>query len=158
MEAESKPPLCVDLDGTLVRSDTLMEALIALVRSNPTYLALCPFWLLRGRAHLKRKIAERVTLDVAHLPYSAALLDLLARERAAGRTLVLVTAADRQTAQPIADHLGIFHEVLASDAARVPLLQLLRLLRLVRNAKAYQVKQVRVVIVKYRLAGGINGQ
>jgi len=27
-----------------------------------------------------------------------------------------------------------------------------------RNAKAYQVKQVRAAIVKYRLAGGTNGQ
>ena len=115
MATESQPPLCVDLDGTLVRSDTLMETLIALARSRPLYLALCPFWLLRGRAYFKRTIAALVTLDVAHLPYSAALLDLLARERAAGRTLVLVTAADQRTAQPIADHLGLFHEVLASD-------------------------------------------
>jgi 4-hydroxybenzoate polyprenyltransferase/phosphoserine phosphatase len=115
MEAEVLPPLCIDLDGTLVRSDTLAESVVALLRVNPLALVALPLWLVRGRSYLKRRIAERVTLDVTRLPYNQPLLALLKKERTEGRRLVLVTAADRRTAERVAGYLGLFDEVLASD-------------------------------------------
>lgn len=63
--------LCVDLDGTLLRSDMLYESLLTLLACNPLYVFLLPFWLLRGKAALKREIASRVSLLVEHLPYDA---------------------------------------------------------------------------------------
>src|SRR5690606_33548314 len=62
-------PLCVDLDGTLIHSDLLVESAFALLRRNPFWLACFVVWLLRGRAHLKQEIARRARLDVARLPY-----------------------------------------------------------------------------------------
>lgn len=108
-------PLCVDLDGTLVRTDTLLESALALLRRNFFYAAAFALWLLRGRAYLKRRIAERNSLDVTLLPYNEGVLALLREESARGRRLVLATAADRLTAEKVAAHLGCFHEVLASD-------------------------------------------
>ena len=61
-------PLAVDLDGTLVKTDLLVESFLALVRRNPLYLLVIPFWLLRGRAFLKREISRRITLDTHALP------------------------------------------------------------------------------------------
>ena len=105
----------VDLDGTLVRSDLLLETFVRVARRSPLSLLLVPFWLLRGRAHLKRELARRGSFDAAALPYDAAVLDELARQRAAGRSLVLATAADAGAAQRVADHLRLFDRVFASD-------------------------------------------
>src|SRR2546423_778057 len=108
-------PICSDLDGTLVKSNMLMETLAALVRQKPLSVLLVPFWLMQGRAPLKRALAERTTIDVSVLPYDEDLLALLRGEHAAGRKIVLTTAADEIIARPIAAHLGIFGDVLASD-------------------------------------------
>jgi len=107
--------LCVDLDGTLVRTDTLLEAILRLIKTSPVALFWIFAWMLRGKAHLKRMVAERVVLDPADLPFDAEVLAFLQAERAAGCRLVLATGADECIARRIADYLGIFDEVLASD-------------------------------------------
>ena len=108
-------PLCVDLDGTLIYSDLLFESFVRVLGCKPWLLPLVPYWLLSGRAALKRRLAAAVDLDPAALPYNAPLLDWLRAEKSAGRTLVLATAADERLARSVARHLGIFDEVLASD-------------------------------------------
>ncbi len=110
-------PLCVDLDGTLVKSDTFVDSLMVLARRRPLAFFRTPMWAIQGKAHLKSQVASRVALDVAHLPYNRPLLNYLKDERAAGRKLYLVTGADRLLAQSVAAHLGIFDEVMASDGA-----------------------------------------
>lgn len=110
-------PLCVDLDGTLVKSDTLYDSALALARHNPASLLKLPGWLMQGKAALKRHLTAAVTLEVAHLPYNRELLQYLEQQHAAGRPIYLATAADTVLAQRIADHLGLFTGVLASDGA-----------------------------------------
>jgi 4-hydroxybenzoate polyprenyltransferase len=109
------PALVVDLDGTLVKTDLLLESLLLLLHRKPYYFFLLPVWLLRGKAHLKRQVARRVVLDVRTLPYHEDLLDYLKGQRQAGRTLVLATGADEQYARQVADHLKIFDSTFASD-------------------------------------------
>jgi 4-hydroxybenzoate polyprenyltransferase len=111
----ASPPLVVDLDGTLIKTDSLAESFFALIRQNPLYFFLLPFWLLRGKAFLKRQISQRVTLDVSLLPYRYELLDYLNLQRAQGRQLVLATATDERIAKQVADYLQIFERVLASN-------------------------------------------
>lgn len=106
-------PLCVDLDGTLLRSDILYESLLALLARNPLYLFLIPFWLLGGKAAVKRQLASRVTLPAETLPYDDRVLGIL--RTTTQRPRVLCTASDLILVQPIADHLGVFDEVIASD-------------------------------------------
>jgi 4-hydroxybenzoate polyprenyltransferase len=107
-------PLCVDLDGTLIRTDLLLESALALLKRNPLYLFLLPFWLMRGRAHLKQHIAQRTAINVSTLPWDQRVIDLLLSECDA-RPIVLCTASDETLAQNVADHLGCFDQVLASD-------------------------------------------
>jgi 4-hydroxybenzoate polyprenyltransferase len=110
-------PLCVDLDGTLIRSDVLLESLLLLVKANALYLLLAVFWLLRGgKAGLKAEIAARVTLNPAELPYNQELLAWLKSERAQGRSLWLCTAANEKLANSVARHVGLFDGVIASDS------------------------------------------
>ena len=107
--------LCVDLDGTLSRTDTLIETLLMLVKQRPLAVLLLPFWLMRGRAAFKAAIARAVRFDPESLAYNEELVDWLRAEKAAGRRIVLATAADELIARPIAAHLGIFDDVMASD-------------------------------------------
>lgn len=107
--------LCVDLDGTLIHSDLLLESFLLLIKDNPLYLLLVPFWLLGGKAKLKREIASRVKLDGAALPYTKPLVAWLQGQKAAGRQLWLCTASDESLAHAVADHLGFFDGVLASN-------------------------------------------
>jgi 4-hydroxybenzoate polyprenyltransferase len=110
-----EPPLCVDLDGTLVRSDLLLESLWALLRRRPVFALWLPLWWARGRARLKHEIARRASVDVTLLPYREELLMRLRAERARGRRLVLATASDRLLADSVARHLGVFDEIITSD-------------------------------------------
>ena len=111
-------PLCVDLDGTLIAGDTLVESLLAFSREDPLAAWRALAWLARGRAHLKRRLAERASLDVAALPYRPEVLDYLRSQRDEGRELVLATASDRSIAEEVAGHLGLFDVVIASDGER----------------------------------------
>ena len=114
MLPDKEIPLCVDLDGTLIRSDVLMESFLLLIKLRPWMIFVIPFWLLRGRAALKYEIAHRVDLDAKTLPYQENLIGFLKDERTKGRTLILATAAHRKIAEGIAEHLGIFTVVLAT--------------------------------------------
>ena len=108
-------PLAVDLDGTLVKTDLLIEAIMQLAKTSVGTLPRLPFWLMKGKAHFKHAIFSRVQLDVASLPYNQEFLDYLRREKAGGRQLILTTATSRAVADKVAAHVGIFDQVMASD-------------------------------------------
>jgi phosphoserine phosphatase len=110
-------PLFVDLDGTLLQTDLLFESLLSGVKRDPALLLKLPGWLLKGRAYLKRRIAERCDIDVSTLPYREPLCEFLRAEAANGRSIYLATASDRLLAEAVAGHLGFFSGVLASDGA-----------------------------------------
>lgn len=112
---DSKQPLCVDLDGTLIHSDMLHETVLGLVKVDPLAALRLPCWLLRGKAKLKQRIAVRAEFDPASLPYNLAFVDWLRQQHSQGRRLILCTASDNSVAAPIAAHLGVFDEVMASD-------------------------------------------
>jgi 4-hydroxybenzoate polyprenyltransferase len=111
------PPLCVDLDGTLVRSDLQLESLLALLKRNAFCLFLALFWLVRhGKTGLKARLAMLMPLNPAMLPYDHELLSRLKIERAKGRSLWLCTTANEKLAASVAGHLGLFDGVIASDS------------------------------------------
>lgn len=115
MLAHSKP-LVVDLDGTLLKSDMLLETALAFLRKQPSRFYMPLFWLLRGgKAQLKANLAENVFVDVANLPFNQVVLNWLREEKAQGRSLVLATATHRTYAEKIGEHLGLFDRVLATE-------------------------------------------
>lgn len=108
-------PLCVDLDGTLVRSDTLHDSLMVLLRTRPTKLIPLTAKLFHGKAAFKAYLGSLVAPDVSNLPYNRKLLGYLQGERARGREIYLATGADTRLAERVAKHLGVFSGVLASE-------------------------------------------
>ena len=109
------PPLVVDLDDTLVHTDLLWELMIQLWRHPVIGVRALSALLLGGKARFKSVLAMAVTIDPATLPYRTEVLELLKAEHGSGRDIVLATATHRIVAQRIADHLGIFARVFATD-------------------------------------------
>ncbi len=110
----SEPPLCVDMDGTLLRTDTLYEVLVRALARRWWILFLLPVWLLRGRACLKARLAGIVALNPTTLPYRDEFVAWLREERGRGRRIVLATGAHTSVARAVSSHLGLFDEVIAS--------------------------------------------
>lgn len=108
--------LAIDLDGTLTRTDVLIESVLQLVARQPIMLLALVGWLFRGRAEFKRRVAARVAVDAAQLPYEPRVLALARAARADGRVVVLATAASQPHAEAVAAHLGCFDRVLATTA------------------------------------------
>lgn len=106
-------PLCIDLDGTLLRTDLLYESFLRMLAQKPWLLFAIPFWLLHGKAHLKRQLSLHGPVDPATLPYDSRVVDLL--RSSAGRRRVLCTASDISLVEPIARHLNVFDEIHCSD-------------------------------------------
>lgn len=108
-------PLVIDLDGTLIHSDLLLESGLSFVKRQPLRLLAPLRWLANGKANLKSRLAEHAPLDVSVLPYNDAVLNLIRSEKERGRRIVLATASHRSYAEKVATHLGLFDQVLASD-------------------------------------------
>ncbi|HEX9564886.1 MAG TPA: haloacid dehalogenase-like hydrolase [Gemmatimonadaceae bacterium] len=118
MAITREPPLCVDLDGTLIAGDTLVITVRLVAARRPWLLAVLPFVLLRGRPALKRFLSSRILPDPATLPWRTQVVGFVREERARGREVCLVTAADRLVAQSVADFLPLFDRVIATDEGR----------------------------------------
>jgi 4-hydroxybenzoate polyprenyltransferase len=111
-------PLCVDLDGTLVKSDTLYDSLCVLMRHSPLTALKLPFWLFGGKARVKAELAMVAPIDATRLPYNQKLLQYLRQEHRNGRAIYLVTGADNRLAAAVSAHLHLFVGVLGSDGAK----------------------------------------
>jgi len=109
------PPLIIDLDGTLIKTDMLHESAVRTMRDRPGTLFFIPQWLAQGKAVLKKRLADALEFDPESLPYNEELLIWLRQQKNDGRRLILCTASDDSIATTIGAHLGIFDEVMASD-------------------------------------------
>jgi 4-hydroxybenzoate polyprenyltransferase len=114
-DTDRPAPLVVDLDGTLVATDLLIESLFVLAKRRPLRLLMVPFWLAQGRARLKQHLAREGMPDVPSLPYRRDLIAYLDAARHRGTPLILASAADERIAQAVAHHVGVFDAVFASD-------------------------------------------
>jgi 4-hydroxybenzoate polyprenyltransferase/phosphoserine phosphatase len=107
-------PLVVDLDGTMIRTDLLVESASQFLIKHPFEFFKPLLWLLRGKTVLKTELAQRMYLDASSLPYNLELSAWLQVQKSQGRRLVLATASHRVLAEQVAQHLNLFDEVLAT--------------------------------------------
>jgi 4-hydroxybenzoate polyprenyltransferase len=110
-----EPPLVIDLDGTLLRTDLLLETGVEFIRHRPLELLKVLGWLIKGKAELKEGLALATDIDVSVLPYDPSVIELIKAERTKGRTVILATASHFSVAERVAEHLQLFDQVLASD-------------------------------------------
>lgn len=108
-------PLVVDLDGTLIKTDLLVETAFQFVLSQPWNSYKLLHWLVQGRAVLKSELAKKTHIDATTLPYNEELVNWLKQEKEKGRCIVLATASHILLATKVADYLGLFDDVLATE-------------------------------------------
>jgi phosphoserine phosphatase len=115
LTSPSPRPLVLDLDGTLLRTDTFHEMMAQVLRKKPWVLFCLPFWLWKSRAYAKVRLAEHADLDPTTLPYNPTLLAFAKKEAKIGGSLLLATGTNQKVAESIASHFGFFQEVIGSD-------------------------------------------
>jgi len=108
-------PLCVDCDGSLIKTDLLHESILLLLKQHALKALMLPFWLLKGKAYFKQKIAENVIINFQSLPYNADVVETIKEAKAAQRKVLLVTASPQVWADGINDTLQLFDESIGSD-------------------------------------------
>jgi 4-hydroxybenzoate polyprenyltransferase/phosphoserine phosphatase len=108
-------PLVVDLDGTLVRSDLLIETAFSELGHRPQAVFGMLGALLKGKAALKHRLAASQDFDAATLPYDAAVLAHIATAKAQGRKIYLASASAERLVKAVAEHVGLFDGWFASD-------------------------------------------
>jgi 4-hydroxybenzoate polyprenyltransferase len=108
-------PLFVDLDGSLIATDSLWESLILLLKEKPLYFLWIPLWILKGKQYFKKHVTDATTFDSTLLPYRRNVLNYIHIARNEKRRIVLATAADERIASGIATFIGMFDEVIATN-------------------------------------------
>ncbi|MGO8846971.1 MAG: UbiA family prenyltransferase [Methylocella sp.] len=108
-------PLVVDLDGTLIRSDLLIESAFAHIGADPKRIGGLLLSLSKGKAALKAEIARETAIDATHSPYDERIVALVRKAREAGRPVYLASASNERYVGAVAEHLGLFDGWLASN-------------------------------------------
>ncbi|HEY2834966.1 MAG TPA: UbiA family prenyltransferase [Rhizomicrobium sp.] len=108
-------PLCVKLEGAVLRTGTTAELAIALVRHRPWMLFPLLAWMFLGAGAFRERVAEHAALNPAGLPYRKPFLAFLQREVAKGRRVILVARARPEVAEAIARHLGLISGIVEID-------------------------------------------
>lgn len=112
--SESEIPLCVDLDGTLLKSDLLYESIAYLLKKNIFYFFLIPFWFFKGRYFIKYKLHSYLSPNIKSMTYNNDIINFIKKEKTKGRKIILVTATVQSLAEKVAEHLMLFDEVIGS--------------------------------------------
>jgi phosphoserine phosphatase len=112
---ENSRPLCVDLDGTLIKGDTMSTSIVSLLRRRPWMALPLILWRCIGLVYFKRRLVEQITVDPRNLRWRQEVIEFVRQERAKGRQTVLATASNIVTAKIIAEYLGCFDHIVATD-------------------------------------------
>lgn len=116
--ANALTPLVVDLDGTLLRTDTLFETIALNLFRRPTATVGAMLGVFGGRSVLKARLAALELPQVDFLPARDAFVEFLKAEKDKGRELHLATAADQRIAAAIAQYFRIFDSFEGSTLER----------------------------------------
>lgn len=108
-------PVVLDLDNTLIRTNVLHEMAVAYLKGNPLRIFRLGTWLFKGKAFLKRELAQRVLLDVDRLPANEDVANFARDEHLKGRRIVLATAADSLIARRIARRFDFIDQVVGTE-------------------------------------------
>lgn len=106
---EKKKVIVVDFDGTLIKTDSLLEAILAFIKTNPLDVLSLIFHLFKGIISFKRYVAKSVCYDKfsKSFPLNQDLIEYLRSEKTQGAKLVLVTATLDEVVRSIIEHLGL---------------------------------------------------
>ena len=129
-ELDATPPLVVDLDGTLIKTDLLLESALAFVARHPFQAYKLIFWALAGKSVLKHKIAQYIDIDATTLPYNVDVVSHI-EALAGSRKIYLSSASNEKYVGQVHDHIGLFDGFMGSDET-------------INNSKAAKITRMKV--------------
>ena len=115
-DKKNQRPLFVDLDGTLVSTDTLWESCLLFIKRYPLHVLRLIIWSFYGKAYFKEQVAKIVIPNAETLPYQDEVVRYVSNVKDSGRDVYLITAANRRVADCISKHLKIFTSAIGSDS------------------------------------------
>ena len=110
-------PLVLDVDGTFLCTDMLLESLWAALGRDPRATLAACFTKLTNPAALKAELARIADLRTDLLPVNAGVMAEVTRAQAEGREVVLASASDESLVKRLAADHGLSERVFASDGA-----------------------------------------
>lgn len=109
-------PLCVDLDGTLIKEDSSLTLIKKFFARRPIEAFFkCIIWSFSGRAYVKQKLAREVDFEVQEWTIIKAVVDYVRQAKSEGRYVYLVTGTDLRVAKTISQNMNLFDDTYASD-------------------------------------------
>ncbi|WP_377507751.1 UbiA family prenyltransferase [Octadecabacter sp. R77987] len=112
-----KLPLVLDVDGTFLKTDMLLECWWAGMGRDPMATLGASFTHFRDRAALKAELAQIAQIRTDLLPVNADVAAMATAARDDGREVFLASASDASLVQPLADHYGMGQRIFASDGS-----------------------------------------
>ncbi|MDF1855902.1 UbiA family prenyltransferase [Pseudooceanicola sp.] len=100
-------PLVLDVDGSLLLTDLLLENLWAALRVDLLATLRTVATSIRTPARLKQQLSMIASPDPSLLPVRAAVLDLARQAAMIGRPVLLVSGADQVLVDGLAQQLGL---------------------------------------------------
>ncbi len=108
-------PLVLDVDGTFLKTDMLLENFWAGLGRDPLATLGVAVRYFREPARLKAELAAIAPIRTDLLPVNPEIADLALRSRVAGREVVFASASDRGLVERLAADYGLSERVFASD-------------------------------------------
>ena len=109
-------PLIVDLDHTLIDTDLLFLSSLGVLTKRPWLIGHYFFWLWKGKGFLKDQLVKRFEINIAELPYNEIVISYIMQRKKEGCKVILATASHKNYAFAVAKHIGLFDDVMASNA------------------------------------------
>lgn len=109
-------PLFVDLDETLVLTDTLWESCLLYIKRYPIQSWRLIIWLFYGKAYFKEQIARKVIPDAEALPYNTEVVKYIRKQKEDGKDIYLLTAANQRIADSVSKFIKIFTVSIGSSS------------------------------------------
>lgn len=86
--------LCVDLDGTFIKTDMLYETFFYTFFRNPFIIILSFIWLLSGgKVKLKEQLANRYFFTAKNIPINESVREIVINKKRLGYKIFLVSAS-----------------------------------------------------------------
>jgi len=108
-------PLVLDVDGTLLKTDLLLETFWHALGRAPIDCLSCCLRNFSDRAKLKQRLAELADLRIDLLPINPEITELAYRSKSRGREVVLASGSDIGLVRALAKYHEFSDNVFASD-------------------------------------------
>ena len=108
-------PLVLDVDGTFLKTDMLLECFWAGLGRDPLATLRASVTLIGDRAALKAQLARIAALRTDLLPVNGGVMAEVEAARAAGREVILASASDESLVKSLAADHGLSERVFGSD-------------------------------------------